>query len=298
MLAETKNGKFCAIKSIKKEYIFKNNEIRHILSEKETLYKLNNCFCMKLFTEFEDNSFVYFVMEYLSGGELKTLLRESGKFGVERTRFYMAELFCAIEYMHSEGIVHRHLCPENILIDETGHIKLADFGSSIRTDYHLNGKLYTICCSAGYLSPEQMNAKFDGGYGKEVDWWTYGIIFYELMTGKTPFIASNTDNKYEILMRLLRHKLKFPGDFDKQARDIITKLLNPNLEARLKHEKEIKQHEFWIKIKPWKDIKARKLAPPDKPLIGRIGDSSNFKISEGSAKHWKLGLLENKVHMF
>eukprot|EP01040_Poterioochromonas_malhamensis_P009382 gene9382-10188_t len=298
MLAETMNGKFCAIKTIKKDYVFKNHETRHVLSERDALYHLNSCFCMKLFTEFEDSNNAYFVIEYVPGGELKRYLRHQGMLGPETTRFYMSEVLLALEHIHSKGYVYRHLCPENIAIDEEGHIKLIDFGSTIRHDYNLNGKLYTICCSAGYLSPEQLNSKFDGGYGKEVDSWQFGIVLYELMTGDTPFIQSEKDSKYEILMRILRHKLKFPKHFDPAAKDLVSKILNPEIDQRLSSETDIRNHEFFLPIKNWKDVLERRLQPPHIPNLNCYGDSSNFHLTKGSAKHWKLGVLENQTKFF
>ena len=296
-LSETNNGKFCVIKSIKKDYIFKNHELKHVLNEREVLNKLDNPFCVRLFAEFEDAQFAYFAMEFVAGGELKSILREWALLPPERVKFYMAEVFTALEHMHSNGIVFRHLCPENILVDEEGHVKLVDFGSAIRADYNPNGRLYTICCSAGYLSPEQLNSKFEGGYGMEVDWWMFGIVMYELLTGVTPFIEKSTDSKYEILIRILRHKLKFPNYFDMVARDLVGKVLNPVLEQRLTSEKDIRNHPYFASIKNWKDVRNRKLIPPYVPTIKSEGDSANFRITEGSAKHWKLGILENKAHL-
>ena len=298
VLAKTRNNKFCVLKCIKKDYIFKNHEMKHILNERDALYQLNSSFIMKLLAEVEDTNMAYFVLEYAPGGELKSLLREWGMFGAERTKFYMAEVLTAIEHMHKHGIVYRNLCPENIAIDEEGHIKIIDFGSAIRENYNLNGKMYTICCSVGYLSPEQLNGKFEGGYGREVDLWQFGIVLYELMAGNTPFISNKNDSKYEILMRILRHKLKFHKHFDPVAKDLVNKILNPEIEQRLIVPKDIRNHEFFLTIKDWKDVGARRLIPPYVPRVRSEGDSSNFKITEGSAKHWKLGALENKVHLY
>lgn len=298
MLAETDRGKYCVLKSMKKDTIFKNNELKHILNEKETLYTLNSSFCTKLLAEFEDFNFAYFVLEYIPGGELKMLLRDYGTFPSEWAKFYMTEVLCALEHIHSRGIVYRDLRPENIAIDEEGHIKIIDFGSSIKMDYNLNGKLYTICCSAGYLSPEQLNSKFDGGYGKEVDLWQFAIVMYELMVGKTPFIKDKNDSKYEILLRILHHKMSFPSDFNPKAKDLVNKMLNPQIEKRLIEISEIKNHEFFTSfLTDWNDVEKRRLLPPYIPKIAAEGDSSNFVITEGSAKHWKLGVLENKIHL-
>jgi serine/threonine protein kinase len=298
MLGETLKGKFCAVKSMKKNYIFSSGELKHILNEREILYQLNSPFCAKLFAEFEDEKTAYLIMEYIPGGELKSIIREKGKLTVDRAKFYISEVFCALEHIHSLGYIYRHLCPENILIDEEGHVKIVDFGSAVREDYHLNGKFFTLCCSAGYLSPEQLNSKYEGGYGKEIDWWQFGIVLYELMTGETPFIKKKNDSKYEILLRILRHKLSFPTGFDAEARDLVNKLLIPELDKRLIDENEIRGHLFFASLQNWKNARNRQLIPPDIPQIRSEGDSGNFRITEGSAKHWKLGLLENNMHMF
>jgi len=301
LLSAVNNQYSCVIKKISKTYIFDKKELNHVVNERDSLYSLNSSFCMKLFAEFEDSQFAYLVCEYVPGGELRALLRDYRAFSEDMTFFYACEIFVALEHLAEHDIVYRDLVPENICIDETGHIKLIDFGSSINVNYNANRKLYTLCSSTKYLSPEQLNSKYDGGYSAEVDWWAFGVMVYELMTGKTPFCKDEKEDiQYEILLRILRHKLSFPATFPGKLKDLVNKLLQPTLETRLLDPKLIKQHAYFTSRLPnWEVVQQRKLVPPFVPeLSAEVFDSNYFSMSQKSNKQrWSLGALENNVKL-
>jgi serine/threonine protein kinase len=163
------------MKSLKKSQIESNEDVyRHLLTERSILHDLKHPLIAKFFHELEDDNHAYFLMSFVPGGELRSLLRiiennnQSRKISLPLNicKFYLLELCDALLYIHYKDIVHRDLRPENICIDELGHIKVIDFGHSAYINTHLSGKLYTICCPPSYLSPECLNENFTGGYGK------------------------------------------------------------------------------------------------------------------------------------
>lgn len=261
---------------------------------------------MKLFSEFEDKEQVYFALEFVCGGSLRSRLLsfKYNRFPIEVAKFYLIEIFSAVEYMHNLGFVHRDLRPENVLIDEEGHIKLIDFGHAARLDSNINRKLYTICCSPSYLSPELLNSKYTGGYAEEVDWWAFGVMIYETIVGGLPFGDAREESMYEILLKILNHQMKIPFFLDRHVKDILARLFEPNLTKRLIQHEEIKKHSFFREkvhssepIDWQKDVLGRRLLPPYIPLVEREGDTDCFQVDQASVKQWKLQGFENQIQL-
>ena len=141
-MGKTDNDKYCCVKIINKEFIFrKEMEERHILNEREAFYELDSPFCAKLLANFEDSQFCYFAMEFAPGGQLTRLLELYTKLPADTAKFYLTEIFAALEHIHAMGFAYRDLKPENVCIDEDGHVKMVDFGSCIRYDGHASGKM-------------------------------------------------------------------------------------------------------------------------------------------------------------
>lgn len=177
-LAKWKERKtYLAIKCIKKAYIYKHKDERHINNERKIMMDLDSSFCVKLFATFQDDTFIYFAMEFVPGGELFQRLTKVDCMVPGAAQFYVFETFSALKHLHSLGYVYRDLKPENIMIDADGHIKLVDFGFSTKPD--AQGLMRTSVGTPVYLSPEQLNGKFTGGYTSSVDWWSLGKVFLE-----------------------------------------------------------------------------------------------------------------------
>jgi serine/threonine protein kinase len=152
-----------------------------------------------------DQKYLYFVLEFVAGGELFTVLRTQGNFSEDQTKFYGAHIITIFEYLHSKNIIYRDLKPENVLINTNGYLKLADFGFAKIID----GKTYTLCGTPEYLAPEIILNK---GHGKPVDWWTLGILIYEMLVGIDPF---NDDDPMMIYQKIIKGKIKFPKSIDR-----------------------------------------------------------------------------------
>lgn len=201
-----KTNKIYAIKMLKKAEIIRLKQVDHIYSEYNILSMLNHPFIVELRgVTLTDPKYLYFVLEYVPGGELFTILRTQGNFPVEQAKFYSSHIVTIFEYLHGKNIVYRDLKPENVLINNNGYLKLTDFGFA----KIIEGKTYTLCGTPEYLAPEIILNK---GHGKPVDWWTLGILLYEMLVGIDPF---NDDDPMMIYQKIIKGKIKFPNTIDK-----------------------------------------------------------------------------------
>ncbi|KAJ3070139.1 hypothetical protein HDU98_006821 [Podochytrium sp. JEL0797] len=269
---------YTAIKVLRKHDVVKLKQVEHTLDEKRILEALSNgCpFLVHLYGSFMDNEHLYLVLEYIQGGELFTYLRNMDKLDNEAAKFYAAEVVLAFEYLHSADVVYRDLKPENLLIDTNGHIRVTDFGFA----KHLNGQLtHTLCGTPDYLAPEVVSVP-DGiqsrGYGKAVDWWALGILIYEMIAGHPPFFD---DDPFRLYEKIVACRLAFPPFMHPLAKDLIRKLLTPDLSRRYGNLRDgaldIKLHP-WFQGVDWDAVWELKVEPPYVPDVGGVDDTSHF----------------------
>eukprot|EP00434_Breviolum_minutum_P029095 symbB.v1.2.025734.t2/scaffold2517.1/size77087/3 len=263
------NGRHYALKTLKKAAIIKMKQVDHIMSEKQILAKLQHPFIVNMFGSFHDPRYIYMVLEYIVGGEFFTHLRKAGRFENEQSLFYAAQITCIFEYCHELNIVYRDLKPENILINADGYVKLTDFGFAKVIEH----RTYTLCGTPEYIAPEVLLNK---GHGKPVDWWTLGILVYEMIVGYPPFVDEDPMGIYQ---KILAGKITFPKIFHKEAKSLVKKLLTPDLGKRFGNLKngaaDIKEHK-WFKDLSWDDLVAKKIEAPFKPAVKGATDTSNF----------------------
>ncbi|KAJ3211351.1 hypothetical protein HDU67_004585 [Dinochytrium kinnereticum] len=259
-----------AMKIIKKSHIVERAEVSHTLAERMVLAKLNHPFIVPLKFSFQNPEKLYLVLAFVNGGELFHHLQQVGRFEEERARFYTAELLCALECLHSFDIIYRDLKPENILLDFSGHIALCDFGLC-KLNMKEGNKTNTFCGTPEYLAPEVLIGQ---GYTKAVDWWTLGILLYEMLTGLPPFYDENVNEMYK---KILKDEITFPEEVGPAAKDLLKKLLNRDPSQRLgsKNAEEIKNHPFFSEIN-WQKLMGRKYTPPFRPNVTSATDTSNF----------------------
>ncbi|KIY52197.1 AGC/Akt protein kinase [Fistulina hepatica ATCC 64428] len=261
-----------ALKTIRKAHIAQRpGEITHILAERTVLALVNNPFIVPLKFSFQTPDKLYLVMSFINGGELFYHLQREGKFDQNRSRYYAAELLCALEHLHGFNVVYRDLKPENILLDYTGHIALCDFGLC-KLNMSAKEKTNTFCGTPEYIAPELLESQ---GYTKTVDWWTLGVLLYEMMTGLPPFYDENVNTMYQ---RILTDPLNFPPDISSEARSVMTGLLQRNPARRLGANggEEIKRHPFFARHIDWNLLVAKKIQPPFKPSVESVLDVANF----------------------
>ena len=267
-----KTGEIFVMKILKKSDIIKQKQVDHVYSEFNILSMLKHPFIVQLLGfNFEDPKYIYFILEYIQGGELFTLLRTKGSFPVPQTKFYIAHIITIFEYLHSKNIVYRDLKPENILINKNGYLKLTDFGFAKQLE---NEKTYTLCGTPEYLAPEIILNK---GHGKAVDWWTLGILLYEMLVGIDPF---SDDDPMKTYQKILKGKINFPKTIDKDAKSLIKHLLTQDTSKRfgcLKNGvKDILNHRFFEGF-DWKNFVYLTMPAPFKPDVKSDDDTSNFE---------------------
>lgn len=259
-----------ALKTIRKAHIVSKSEVGHTLAERIVLAKINNPFIVPLKFSFQSPEKLYFVLAFVNGGELFHHLQREGRFDLNRARFYTAELLCALECLHEYNVIYRDLKPENILLDYTGHIALCDFGLC-KLNMGTKDSTSTFCGTPEYLAPELLLGQ---GYTKSVDWWTLGVLFYEMLTGLPPFYDQNINTMYH---KIVKDPLTFPPDMDREAKSLITGLLQRDPTRRLgaNGASEIKAHPFFHQI-DWKFLLNKKYAAPFLPSVASAVDTSNF----------------------
>lgn len=266
-----KSEHFFALKCLKKAALIKMKQIDHISSEKSILCALNHPFIVNMYTSFHNERYVYMLLEYIVGGEFFTHLRKAGRFDNDISCFYAAQVGAIFEYCHSKNIVYRDLKPENILLNSDGYLKLADFGFAKIIEH----RTYTLCGTPEYIAPEVLLNK---GHGKPVDWWTLGILIYEMLVGYPPFVDEDPMGIYQ---KILSGKIVFPKTFDKNAKGLVKKLLTADLGKRYGNLKngvdDIKLHK-WFKASDmnWDELVNKTITPMFKPKVASETDTSNF----------------------
>ena len=293
---EKKTGKIYAIKKIKKYILVIKNQIRHILNEQILMSKASSPWIVELKASFQEDDYLYLVMEYLPGGDLMNLLIQKDTLTEKEAKFYIAELILAIESIHNLDCIHRDIKPDNVLIDKNGHIKLSDFGLAKISDklyekeeekyqnYLKNkkneknnkmthNKNFSCVGTAYYVAPEVLNKN---GYDKDIDWWSVGIIFFEMLVGYAPFCSKETS---EVCFKVVNWKdyLKIPKKtkISEEAKDLIFKMIN-NSNERLgkKGAEEIKKHPFFKDV-DWDNIRNSKA-----PFIPELKNEYDTKYFE------------------
>ncbi|KAI8607418.1 kinase-like domain-containing protein, partial [Chytriomyces sp. MP71] len=219
---------------------------------------------------FQDTKHLYLILEYIPGGDMFSHIRKHVRFQESIARFYTCEIILALEYIHSKNVIYRDLKPENILLDPRGHIKIADFGFAKVIP---RNQATTFCGTPAYMAPEIIMKM---GYSKSADWWSLGIVCYELMAGYSPFQAETPLKIYE---RILNCEMRWSSQIGDVAKDLLVRILETVPDKRLGKNgaKEIKGHPWFRSVK-WKEAEACNVPVPFVPRIDGDGDVKNFDI--------------------
>lgn len=309
IVRERLTGKIMAMKKLKKSEMVRRGQVEHVRAERNVLAEVHNPYIVKLYYSFQDEEFLYLVMEYLAGGDVMTLLMRKDILTEEETRFYIAQSVLAIHSIHQHNYIHRDIKPDNLLLDKHGHVKLSDFGlckpvdvSTLPTLVEGDGTreggpplpstsgrpradqlaqwqrnrrqlAYSTVGTPDYIAPEVLLKK---GYGMECDWWSLGAIMYEMLIGYPPFYS---DDPITTCRKIINYHifLKFPDEIkiSAEAKDLICKLMC-DVDERLgtRGVEEIKKHPFFTGVQ-W-DI-LHQITPPYVPPVEHDLDSQNFE---------------------
>ncbi|SCU99628.1 LAME_0G04390g1_1 [Lachancea meyersii CBS 8951] len=264
------NGRFYAMKVLKKKTIVKLKQVEHTNDERRMLSVVAHPFIIRMWGTLQDPEQVFMIMDYIEGGELFSLLRKSQRFPNPVAKFYAAEVCLALEYMHSLDIIYRDLKPENVLLDKNGHVKITDFGFA----KYVPDVTFTLCGTPDYIAPEVVSTK---PYNKSVDWWSFGILIFEMLAGYTPFYDSNTMKTYE---NILNAELQFPPFFQADVQDLLSKLITRDLSKRLGNlqngSEDVKNHPWFSEV-VWEKLLCRNIETPyEPPVQSGQGDTSQY----------------------
>ncbi|GAA5968889.1 hypothetical protein JCM11641_000768 [Rhodosporidiobolus odoratus] len=266
-----------ALKVIRKASVGNDpRALKQVLTERKVL-EMNNMspFLCGLKMGFQDERCFFFCLDYKGGGEMfQHMQRDGGRFDEAKVRFYVAEIVLALEFLHAQGVVYRDLKPENCLLDGSGHVVLCDFGLSKILVNEPEEKTRTLCGTTSFLAPEVL---LDVGYTYSADWWSLGVLTFEMMFGWSPFYAETKLEEYE---RILSAEIKIPNKkgYGEEGKDFVRRLLTRDVPSRLGSSTgalEIQQHPFFSTI-DWPRLALRQVAPPFKPPTHADDDQPDF----------------------
>ncbi|KAK7133236.1 hypothetical protein R3I94_015189 [Phoxinus phoxinus] len=276
MLARLKSDhRVFAVKMLKKDVILQDDDVEATMIEKRVLTLAHqHPFLTQLYYCFQTADRLFFVMEFVNGGDLMFHIQKCRRFDEPRAQFYAAEVILALMFLHSKGIIYRDLKLDNILLDRHGHCKLADFGMCKEEIFH--GKLTsTFCGTPDYIAPEIILEEL---YGVSVDWWALGVLLYEMLSGHAPFEAETEDELFECI---LKEEIIYSSWLSNEAEDILRGLLTRDPACRLGcmdrdgGEEAITAHTFFTGL-DWEKLNKREITPPFTPRIESIEDVANF----------------------
>ncbi|CAH0728700.1 unnamed protein product, partial [Brenthis ino] len=273
MLAEKKGtDEVYAVKVLKKDAIIQDDDVECTLTERRVLaLAARHPFLTALHCAFQTPERLFFVMEYVDGGDLMFQIQRARKFDEPRARFYAAEVTLALQFLHAHGVVYRDLKLDNILLDGDGHCKLADFGMC-KEGIVDGATTTTFCGTPDYIAPEILQ---ELEYGPSVDWWALGVLLYEMLAGQPPFEADNEDDLFE---SILHDDVLYPVWLSKDAVSILKGFMTKAPARRLGvagGAAGIRAHAFFRDV-DWDALAARRVRPPFRPKVKSKREAANF----------------------
>ncbi|XP_073951241.1 protein kinase C delta isoform X2 [Choristoneura fumiferana] len=274
LLAELKDTEYYyAVKCLKKDVVLEDDDVECTLIERKVLaLGTNHPYLCHLFATFQTDSHLFFVMEYLNGGDLMFHIQQSGRFPEARARFYAAEIVSGLKFLHKRGIVYRDLKLDNILLDFDGHVRIADFGMC-KLQIYLEKTADTFCGTPDYMAPEIIKGL---KYNQTVDWWSFGVLLYEMLIGQSPFSGCDED---ELFWSICNEMPSYPRFLSQESLNILTRLLDKDARTRLGGTEcmygDIRDQDFFRPVH-WDRLERRELDAPFKPKVRHPLDTQYF----------------------
>uniref|UniRef100_A0A671VA85 Protein kinase C n=1 Tax=Sparus aurata TaxID=8175 RepID=A0A671VA85_SPAAU len=273
LLAELKGkGQYFAVKVLKKDVVLMDDDVECTMVEKRVLaLAWENPFLTHLYSTFQSKEHLFFVMEYLNGGDLMFHIQDKGRFDLNRATFYAAEIIVGLQFLHSKGIIYSGtgtVTLDNVMLDKDGHIKIADFGMCKEKVFG-EARATTFCGTPDYIAPEILLGQ---KYTFSVDWWSFGVLVYEMLIGQSPFQGDDEDELFESIRSDTPH---YPRWITKEAKSLLELLFERDPSRRLGVVGDIRTHAFFKTIN-WPALEKREVDPPFKPKVKSPSDCSNF----------------------
>ncbi|XP_067272829.1 cGMP-dependent protein kinase 1 [Pseudorasbora parva] len=271
LVTTLQHRKYFAMKKISKQHVIAKKQEGHILLERKILQAIRCEFIVRLHAAFKDSRYIYMIMEFCPGGEIWTKLKEVGRFGENIAVFITACVVEAYAYLHNKGILYRDLKPENLMLDSKGYVKLVDFGFA--KELSRGEKTYSFCGTPEYISPEIIQNQ---GHDFAADFWSLGVLIYELLVGSPPFSSSDPQKIYA---KILDGVINFPSFMGEGAKSLISKLCRPRPGQRLGNTKngirDVRNHRWFNSIN-WHKLRMGQLEAPTVRLIRKGPCYINF----------------------
>ncbi|EDV23908.1 uncharacterized protein TRIADDRAFT_57608 [Trichoplax adhaerens] len=283
MVQYKKTKAIYAMKVIKKEIINDEEDIDWVQTEKHVFeIASNHPFLVGLHSCFQTNSRLFFIIEFVNGGDLMYHMQRQRRLPEDHARFYAGEICLGLHFLHARGIIYRDLKLDNVLLDSTGHIKLTDYGMC-KEGLGPGDTTGTFCGTPNYIAPEILRGQ---DYSYSVDWWALGVLMFEMLAGRSPFdVAGNPDaeqsNSEDYLFQVILEKtIRIPRSLSVKAASVLKGFLNKAHEERLGCHPEtgftdIQSHVFFRQI-DWEELEARQIPPPYIPQVENFQDLSHF----------------------
>ena len=290
-LVTTKHSsEYFAMKALKKDVVLQDDDVECTMFERDVCMLGNrNPYLTKLYCTFQNEEFLFFLMEFLNGGDLMFHIVESKKFTEDRARFYAAEILCGLQFLHNEGIIYRDLKLDNVLLDSQGHCKISDFGMCKKIPP--DGKAQTFCGTPDYIAPEILKGQM---YNFSVDFWSFGVLLYEMLTGYSPFHGEDEEQLFQAIQEF---DVLYPNSISEQSTSIVKMLLERDPVKRLGMKTSpygnIRDHPFFSKI-DWNRLESRQMEPPFKPKVKSPYDVSNFD-PDFTSENPRLSQIDGKL---
>uniref|UniRef100_A0A1D1YK16 non-specific serine/threonine protein kinase n=1 Tax=Anthurium amnicola TaxID=1678845 RepID=A0A1D1YK16_9ARAE len=260
-----------AMKVMRKDKIMEKNHAEYMKAERDILTKIDHPFIVQLRYSFQTKYRLYLVLDFINGGHLFFQLYRHIMFSEDLARIYTAEIVSAVSHLHANGIMHRDLKPENILLDADGHVMLTDFG--VAKQFEEKSRSNSLCGTIEYMAPEIVLGK---GHDKAADWWSVGILLFEMLTAKPPYCGGNRE---KIQKKIIKEKIRLPPFLSSEVHSLLKGLLQKDPSKRLGNGpggiNEIKNHK-WFRCINWRKLEAREIQPGFRPDVEGKQCVANF----------------------
>uniref|UniRef100_A0A8C0QLK1 Serine/threonine-protein kinase 32A n=1 Tax=Canis lupus familiaris TaxID=9615 RepID=A0A8C0QLK1_CANLF len=268
--------KMYAMKYMNKQKCVERNEVRNVFKELQIMQGLEHPFLVNLWYSFQDEEDMFMVVDLLLGGDLRYHLQQNVRFQEDTVKLFICELAMALDYLQSQRIIHRDMKPDNILLDEHGHVHIADF--NIAATLPREARLTTVAGTRPYMAPEMFNSRREAGYSFAVDWWSLGVT-YELLRGRRPYhIRSSTSSK-EIAHMFDTAIVAYPSAWSQEMVSLLKKLLEPNPDQRFSHLSDVQNFPYMNDMN-WDAVLQKRLIPGFIPNKGRLNCDPTFELEE------------------